>query len=153
MITVPVDEKTYALWLWKGDYWNLQNGAEIGLYEYSDSYSGSFSGDYKDIEHYHAVGFELPMSLSLYKYSNIYNDIFNIFSWSPMIEQWWCTGFSGYLHDADIPKLENMVSVGKIDFSGYEDIFNKLKERIPIYGYEDSFIFDSDNHTVWIMWR
>lgn len=31
-----VNDTNYTLWAWKGDYWNLQSGAEIGLYVRND---------------------------------------------------------------------------------------------------------------------
>lgn len=33
---IYVDEVNYSLWTWKGDYWNLQSGAEVGLYVYNN---------------------------------------------------------------------------------------------------------------------
>jgi hypothetical protein len=57
MIRIKFDftyDREYVLWGWKGDYWNLQSGAELGLYVYDTEYSGT--------AHYDAVDFELPMS-------------------------------------------------------------------------------------------
>lgn len=85
-INFSTDSKRYMLWMWKGDYWNMHSGAEIGLYTYSDDYSG--------ISQYDAIDFKVPMTLSLYNYYKK-DDIDNIFSWSPRKEQWWITGFSG----------------------------------------------------------
>ena len=52
--------KDYILWTWKGDYWNLQSGAEIGLYVYNRTSHGT--------QQYDSVNFELPMTLNLYNY-------------------------------------------------------------------------------------
>lgn len=147
MIPVKVGNNVYALWMWKGDYWNLQNGAEIGLYIYSQNYAGMPSGD-KNIAHYHAVDFEVPMSLSLYYYGN---SISNLFSWSPSEPQWWCTGFTGFLHDANYPNAEKLISVGKVDLLGHEDIYDGLKTVTS--NYSSNFIFDEDGHTIWTLWR
>jgi len=54
------DQKSYVLWVWKGDYWNLQSGAEMGLYVYDKTIANT--------PHYNSVDFELPMTLSLYNY-------------------------------------------------------------------------------------
>ena len=61
----------YTLWAWKGDYWNLQSGAEVGLYRYA------FDSD--DNPHYEAINFEVPMTLSLYNYYSKDN-IINVFN-------------------------------------------------------------------------
>ena len=57
-----VGNEEYALWMWKGNYWNLHSGAEIGLYKYDRTHAGT--------KHYDAIDFEVPMRLSLYRYSN-----------------------------------------------------------------------------------
>ena len=140
------NEEKYALWLWKGDYWNLHSGAEIGLYQSPKKQSG--------VDHYEAIDFELPMTLSLYNYRSKY-DIENIFSWSPEINQWWITGFN--------PKFKNpnpniMVSVGSIDFTGHEELFEEFKIADKKYNaqkqkfFRETYIFDEDGHTLWIMW-
>jgi hypothetical protein len=68
-----VNGKTHILWLWKGDYWNLHSGAEIGLYKLSDNASTIDS----NTTHYDAIDYEVGMTLSLYNY-NGENDIDNI---------------------------------------------------------------------------
>ena len=143
------EQEKYSLWMWKGDYWNLHSGAEIGLYQYSDTYSGT--------EHYNVVDFEVPMTLSLYNY---YSDshIDNIFSWDPEQKQWWITGFSGRN-----PKYMNqnpnvMVVVGSVDLSGeHEDMFYALRDAeyddIDMNTkHEKYLIFDESYHKVWVIW-
>lgn len=34
-IPYSYNNKEYVLWMWKGDYWNLGTGSEIGLYQQS----------------------------------------------------------------------------------------------------------------------
>ena len=77
----------------------------------------------------------------------------NIFDWQPTQPQWWCTGFSGFLHDATIPQPDNLISVGTIDFTGKEELYEDLKSDVVLKDYEKSFIFDEAGHTAWIMWR
>ena len=76
--------KFSLLWGWKGDYWNLGAGSEVGLYYYDDkNYSGT--------DHYYVVneGDEVPMTLYLYDIHNLnthlssQRHITNIFSWEP----------------------------------------------------------------------
>ena len=57
-----VGNEEYALWMWKGNYWNLHSGAELGLYKYDRTHAGT--------KHYDAIDFEEPMRLRLYRYSN-----------------------------------------------------------------------------------
>ena len=82
------NETDYILWAWKGDYWNLGSGTEIGLYDYNRTFDGT--------PHYDVVDFELPMTLNLYNYHSK-DSIENIFCWAPDEQdekQWWITGFN-----------------------------------------------------------
>lgn len=136
----------YVLWMWKGDYWGLQSGAEIGLYK---NPRNTF-----DVDHYVSIDFEVPMTLALYNYRTAV-DIENIFSWVPEEKQWWVTGFNPNMKDAD---PEPMVTVGMVDFSERTELFDGLKEKINsndirIRQMKDVFIFDEDRHMVWIVWK
>ena len=51
-ISFDTEDGAYALWVWKGDYWNLNSGGEIGLYEYDEEYNSGYQGG---IEHYRAM--------------------------------------------------------------------------------------------------
>lgn len=137
--TVGTDK--YALWMWKGDYWNLRSGAEIGLYIYSDKYS--------EVRHYNAIDFQVPMTLSLYNYYDE-DDIDNIFSWSPEEEQWWITGFSGTNKKFMEPDPNIMVAVGSVDLSGHQEMYNALKKAEK--DQNEYLLFDDEEKTVWIMW-
>ena len=140
----------YILWLWKGDYWNLQSGAEIGLYENPTKLSGTF--------HYDAVDFEVPMTLSLYNYYSR-NNIGHVFSWLPTTDQWWITGFNA---DFKNPNPNIMVSIGSVDLSSKLDIYDGLKSKkenvLYDHGDEDYILFknnillDDDTKTVWLIW-
>ncbi len=138
------NDSRYVLWMWKGDYWNLHSGAEIGLYTNPEIYSGT--------AHYDVVDFELPMTLSLYNYNSKVS-IENVFSWRPNVPQWWVTGFNPKFTN---PNPESMVSIGSIDFSGYENLYNGLKSAKDRSDNPDKYnnylIFDEDGHTVWIIW-
>lgn len=140
-VTFDYDDKEYALWMWKGDYWNLQSGAEIGLYTYNTSYS--------HIEHYDVVDFEVPMSLFLYNYYSKDN-IVNVFSWRPRVKQWWITGFNPKFTE---PKPEEMVTIGTVDLAGKQSLYNALKEKgkYKIIS-ENNIVFDDDSKKVWIIW-
>lgn len=135
----------YVLWLWKGDYWGLQSGAEIGLYKNPIGMSG--------IKHYHSVDFEVHMTLALYNYHTP-AQIENIFSWVPEEKQWWITGFNPNMKDAN---PDPMATVGMVDFSERVELFDGLKIKIENYNkskeIKDIFIFDEDRHMVWIVWK
>lgn len=149
---LPIDFSTpdekYRLWMWKGDYWNLHSGAEIGLYCSPESYSGN--------DHYDVIDFEVPMTLSLYSY-NSNTDIDTIFAWAPDEPQWWVTGFSGQNPEFLYPDENKMVAVGSIDLSGYTDIYEGLKkEKYDENGSEKKrlinryLVFDDTSSTVWV---
>lgn len=152
----PINFKTtnteYRLWMWKGDYWNLHSGAEIGLYYLSQPEQGS------DTLHYDVVDFEVPMTLSLYSY-NSSTDIDTIFAWAPDEPQWWVTGFSGQNPEFLYPDENKMVAVGSIDLSGHKDIYEGLKNegengedlenKAIINRY---LLFDDTSSTVWVCW-
>lgn len=149
-IQFSTGSEDYMLWMWKGDYWNLHSGAEMGLYVYSGQYSG--------VEHYNAVDFEVPMTLSLYNYYGR-EDIDNIFSWSPVEKQWWITGFSGQKEKFLKPDRDVMISVGSVDLSEHEDMYTALKKAQTKHenleateGFQKYLLFDDEHKTVWVMW-
>lgn len=133
----------YALWMWKGDYWNLQSGAEIGLYTYNTTYSG--------IEQYDAIDYELPMTLYLYNYHSK-DDIETVFNWEPKDEQWWITGFNPKFTE---PVPEEMVVIGTIDFSSNKYVYNSFKNARCEYHKisENNIVFDDENYKVWVIWH
>lgn len=135
-VIFDVDGTDYALWFWKGDYWQLRSGAEIGLYTYSTTHSG--------VDQYDAIDYELPMSLYLYNYYSSSN-IKNVFSWTPIVEQWWITGFNPSFEE---PSPDKMVSIGSIDFSSKPNVYNALKSQAT---NENSLIF-GDDYTIWLSW-
>ena len=137
------ENKEYVLWTWRGDYLNLGSGSEIGIYE--KPIDVPLTGS----KHWKAADFTLPMTLNLYNYYDK-DDIENIFCWAPDEEQWWITGFNP---DFGNPKVDDMVSLGTIDFSGHEDMFTSLKENVCKNDkLKDYMIFDEDGHTIWLIW-
>lgn len=143
-VEFETERKTYALWTWKGDYWNLQSGAEVGLYVYDKKLN--------DNRYYDAVDFEIPMTLSLYNYNNK-NNIETIFNWAPEKEQWWITGFNPELTE---PNPEKMISVASIDLSTNKDLYYALKGTDNSKFHNDlqskHLIFDDKSCIVWIQW-
>jgi hypothetical protein len=135
------DDNDYILWMWKGDYWNLQSGAEIGLYEYK--------GEYSETEQYDAIDYEVPMELYLYNYYDKGN-IENVFSWKPIVNQWWITGFNVKYTEPDPKK---MVTIGKVDLSEHKDLyysFSKSDEYKDID--KENLVFDSINKCIYVIW-
>ena len=139
----------YALWMWKGDYWNMRSGAEIGIYVSTGLPS-------LDIKHYTTinVGDELPMNLSLYNYyGSEEGDIRNVFNWYPHEPQWWITGFNVRALNPD-PNV--MVLVGSVNFSRDTDttfLYEGLKDAVNSSSeYRPLFVFDDDSYTAWMMW-
>ncbi len=133
--------KEYILWSWKGDYWNLQSGAETGLYVENQEMNNKGY----ETKHYDVVDFTLPMTLSLY---NCYGEsVENVFTWAPDDRQWWITGFNPRYTEAN---PYNMITVGSVDFTGYEEMYNSFKSKYDTG--DNNMIFDNEFHTVWIVW-
>ena len=128
--------KEHILWSWKGDYWNLQSGAETGLYVYNRTVNGT--------KHYDVVPYELPMTLSLYNTND--NNIKNVFFWAPNEPQWWVTGFNPYYTEADPDKMTMICSV---DFSDKPEVYDSLKSEYR--PDKEERIFDNEYHTIWII--
>ena len=131
----------YKLWLWKGDYWNLGTGSEIGLYKRSKDSAA----------HYDAVDFEVPMQISTYKYSkgNVYGSYFN---WDPVNDkQWWITAFD-WKHKN--PNKKNLLTIGKINLSSKEKMASSVVAGIERgdYNFDDIILSNNDN-TIWIIWK
>ena len=140
-----VDGKKYVLWLWKGDYWNLGTGAEIGLYTTAKESTSSNPADAN--AHFDAVDFNLPMQLSLFQYPGTQNRR-TYFNWKPSAPQWWITGFNSQCYDPD-PKL--LLSVGKIDFSSHPEMGKEFQNALLATGPVNDAIY-SDGY-LWILWR
>jgi len=138
-ITFHYENQEHILWLWKGDYWNLQSGAEMGIYKYDETI-----GNYK---HYDAVSFLLPMTLSLYNIED--SQIQNVFTWAPDENQWWITGFNPEFTD---PDPEKMVMVSSVDFSEQEGMYHAFKESYEPNELFD-IIFDDELEIAWFAWN
>lgn len=145
-----VGNEEYALWMWKGNYWNLHSGAEIGLYKYDRTHAGT--------KHYDAIDFEVPMRLSLYRYSNNGKQIDTIFNWYPYGGQWWITGFSGDNSQFRNTNCNNMAAIGYVDLSKHIDIYKGIRNAGRNYKGDRKtannkyLIFDDKNYLIWIYW-
>lgn len=130
----------HSIWLWRGDYLALGSGAEIGIYK-------KITIDGK--EHWKAVDFEIPMTLSLYNYNNK-NSINNVFSWNPVNKQWWITGFNTNYSNVDVAK---QVLIGTLDFSEHKDMYESIKEPTVLNALmKDYLYFDDSTYTIFICW-
>ena len=104
-----------------------------------------------DTPHYDAIDFELQMTLSLYNYNSASN-IQHVFSWMPDVKQWWITGFNPRYK---YPDPDIMTTIGSVNFSGHEELFESLKQSAENRDDEkgEIFLFDEERSTVWICWR
>lgn len=146
-----VDDTEYILWLWRGDYLNLGAGAEIGIY----SRPKSIHQDPEALDHYF-VDYNLQKRMTLYLYEdNGGVEYKNVFSWEPYEYQWWITGFNpDYVNKVNI---KNLVSIGCVDFTGYDELYNSLKREMFTNIENTPFIiFDGDEDdeikTIWFNW-
>ena len=95
------------------------------------------------------------MTINLYNYYSKDN-IENIFCWlpnqEPYQEQWWITGFNPSFTSYD-PEI--MVTLGSVDFTGHEVMYEALKSDINFSDnseLKNSITFDDGNYTAWILW-
>lgn len=127
-----VNNKKYIIWLWKGDYLNLGAGAETGIY-YDDGKSPIWECDIKD---------SMPMTLRLEdKQGNV------IYDWKPSKDNWWCTGFNPKYQNK---KVEDLTSIGTIDFSEHLDMWISFYEK---YNGWEPWEFDCENHIAKYTWE
>jgi hypothetical protein len=90
------------------------------------------------------------MTLHLYDTSTPLKN--NVFSWAPTEKQWWITGFNGFYQ---FPGKQNLLMIGSIDFTGHEDMFESLKEKMSDPDNGDAreyLILDETTTTAWICW-
>ena len=132
---VTYENSEYVLWIWKGDYWNMENGAEAGLYVYNRTENG--------IKHYNAVDYELPMTLSLYKIKEDGYD--NLFNWAPDEPQWWITGFSR--KDMFFINPDKLRMICSVDMSSKKEIYMEMSKK---FRTNKDIIFDDDIYTLWV---
>lgn len=143
-----VENTEYILWVWRGDYLNLGAGAEIGIYSRPD-----FMSQDPDFFDHYFVDYDLAMPMQLYLYEcNGSGNIDNVFSWNPNDKQWWITGFNPeYVNKVDVKKL---VSVGCVDFTGHEEMYNAMKSAISKRDDIKNYIlFDDQNVSAWLCWN
>lgn len=131
----------YVIWAWKGNYLKLGPGAEVGFYYQNEMLQSAPS----ILEHW-IVGDNLPMTVSLYKnYGSGFGAYFN---WMPTMEQWWITGFvpesiSDFVLDKDVTQIAS------VDFSKYDGMLEAIASKFPD---NSEFIFDKEEHTLWLAW-
>lgn len=91
-------------------------------------------------------------------YNEFYDEIFsydkgnieNVFSWKPIVNQWWITGFNVKYTEPDSDK---MVTIGKIDLSEHKDLYYSFAKSTE-YQYIDkeNLVFDSINKCIYVIW-
>lgn len=107
--------ETYIIWAWKGDYINLEAGAEIGIYK-------------KGIgNHYFtATGLSQKMQLSLKDTKN--NN--TIFDYNPTERQWWVNGFNPNHQGVQAKELESITVIQFSDSKEDQDLFKALAKTM-----------------------
>lgn len=132
--------REYIIWLWKGDYWNLGSGTEIGIYKYNATLTGN-----SNTEVYDAVNYEVPMYVSLYNYSGE-NITDNIFNWNPKVDQWWGTGFNWRY---PTPNVHEMATIGCVDLSEHSEVYDNIADgKIG----KNTYVIRDNKKKVWIQW-
>lgn len=131
----------YALWIWKGNYLNLNSGAEMGLYKNPVHIKKRDN----ELTHYRDSADPIKMTLSLY--SDAGKDIKNVFNWYPC-NQWWITGFSGAKDEFRNPRSVNLHVVGQLQMGNlFEDCY-RIAENDTCA--KDAVV--KDDNILWIVW-
>ena len=150
---VPIDDWCLRLPL-ASEITNIWN-ADIQSHEDGSLIPGLPGWLIRRVEHWSAVNFEVPMSLSLYDCAATYKSIFH---WAPTTPQWWVTGFNPDVPDVGV---DDMLSVGSINFSNVEE---NQEDREAMYwalkketqGDDEKgklMIFDDSTKKAWLVWR
>ena len=88
----------------------------------------------------------------LVKSANMFID--NIFSWRPIDDQWWITGFNPE-YKGEKADAKNQVMIGSVDFSKHEEMYEAFKAKMELSQNESKreyILYDDKNKTVWICW-
>jgi hypothetical protein len=131
------DSKDYMIWAWKGDYFNLGAGAELGIYTRMEIFG--LPTDHWSVDQ----SLAMPMTLTLdYKGEQI-------ISYDPKkddpegqnTDKWWMTGFNPYYQDAQVSDLTTTYTV---DFTGKEDMYNAFYDT---WSDDKRWKFDTETYT------
>jgi RHS repeat-associated protein len=141
-LTFSTDSETYRIWMWKGDYWGLGAGAEIGIY--TKGALGTWKAGTNDT---------LDMTLNLYMSDNNNDKLYdneNIFRYAPDEPQWWITGFNPDVIGA---KAEDLLVTAYIDFSDRPDLWDAvMEEHVENRKFKNILTFDSKTMVLGIRW-
>lgn len=127
--------------MWKGDYLNLNSGAEIGLYS-----SPVGSGDKIHYAKIKAV----DMNLSLYKYDTY--SIQTIVNWYPDDPQWWITGFSGARKEFRHPRAKRLFVIGRVKLGKLKNGFISSLESTKDNKKASEYIINDEDDSIWVYW-
>ena len=83
----------------------------------------------------------------MFKSADMFID--NIFSWRPIEDQWWITGFAP---DKTYNGIENQVMIGSVDFSGHGEMYEAFVSELD-NEHKKYVICDEENKIVWICWH
>ena len=147
-LAFTVDNMEYILWIWRGDYLNIGEGGEMGIYSRPLALP-----DNKDLDHYFVdKSLSMPMQLYLYNYENADN-IEEVLSWRPTEKQWWITGFNpDYVGNVDVSKE---ILIGCVDFTDNMKMYAAFKKDMQApknAAISDFCVFDDVHQTAWIGW-
>jgi hypothetical protein len=89
-----------VIWLWKGDYWNLGAGAEIGIYYTTSSWKATHG--------YYEINTDLTVHATMHI---LYGERPNNMQILNSFEQtnWWITSFTPSIQFPDMDKLEVLI--------------------------------------------
>lgn len=102
-------KKTYILWAWKGDYFNLVAGGELGIYyNYIKIHSLADTGN------------------PIYKKLQVKYRGTEIINWKPNYLSWWITGFN--------PNIQNIRTAKDLKLKCTADFSNVSQDSLSYDG-------------------
>ena len=73
----------------------------------------------------------------------------DIFSWRPIEDQWWITGFNPKYKD-EKADAKNQVMIGSVQFPN-DKMYEAIKMNVRVYQKQYA-IFDDAHYTIWLCW-
>ena len=124
--------KEYIFWAWKGDYFNLGAGAELGIYS-------KIVINGKSVGHWVSeTKTALPTTMTLKLNKKV------IANYKPSAKQWWITCFNPYYQNVNASRLSVTFT---INFSSNKKLFNDFYNKYGTGKYKSKlWKFDKKNY-------
>lgn len=124
-------DNDYVIWIWKGDYWNLGAGAEIGIYtatESDDSQDNEKNEVFYQIDKNNTLHVEMTVK---YRYLGLFEDTLNVLK----DDNWWVCSFTPKIQ---MPQIRWLSVALKVRFNNdylmkpFYDEWKELENTSPL---------------------